>query len=36
MAAKITRREFYSDCPDLRDVCATAGSFDKCMEIKMG
>ena len=25
-----------SSYPDLRDVCATAGSFDKCMEVKYG
>jgi hypothetical protein len=25
-----------SSYPDVRDVCATAGSFDKCMEVKYG
>ena len=25
-----------SDYPKTRDVCATAGSFDKCMSIKLG
>ena len=25
-----------ADYPDVRDVCATAGSFEKCMEVKLG
>ena len=25
-----------SSYPDIRDVCAAAGSFDKCMEVKLG
>lgn len=25
-----------ADYPRLRDVCATAGSFEKCMEVKYG